>query len=109
MKGAPGTRNALTVRVRVGLARSQAKWRRGRGRAAQGGKPGRACSAMDRSRPKSWVLDSGSRMSFCSRDPRLPPTQYSRISHRWLVVSYLRRPNNLSPDDQPRCHSSHDL
>ena len=45
---------------------------------------------MDRSRPKSWVLDSGSRMSFCSRDPRLPPTQYSRISHRWLVVSYLQ-------------------
>jgi len=58
--------------------------------AAQGGEPGRACSAMERSRPKSWVLDSGRRMSFCSRDPRFPPTQYSRISHRWLVVSYLQ-------------------
>lgn len=25
-----------------------------------------------------------------SRDMRSPPTQYSRISHRWLLVSYLR-------------------
>ena len=30
----------------------------------------RACSAIDRSRPKSWVLDSGRRMSFCKQRAR---------------------------------------
>jgi hypothetical protein len=51
----------------------------------------RYCSATTMSRAKSWTDVSGSRTSARSRLIRSPPTQYSRISHRWLVVSYLGR------------------
>lgn len=47
------------------------------------------CSATTMSRPKSCMLLSGSLTSWRSSDIRSPPTQYSRMSHRWLVVSYL--------------------
>lgn len=46
--------------------------------------------AIARSRPKSWMLASGRRMSRCNRLIRSPPTQYSNINQRWFVDSYLR-------------------
>lgn len=50
----------------------------------------RTCSATTMSLPKSCMLLSGSRTSWRSSDIKSPPTQYSKISQRWLVVSYLR-------------------
>eukprot|EP00955_Chlamydomonas_euryale_P061896 358229-Chlamydomonas_euryale.AAC.1 len=47
------------------------------------------CRATTRSRAKSCTDASGSFTSWRSSDSRSPPTQYSRISHRWFVVSYL--------------------
>ena len=41
---------------------------------------------------------SGRRMSWRSSDMRSPPTQYSRMSHRWLLVSYLQ------PQEMPGLH-----
>ena len=47
------------------------------------------CIATTRSRAKSCTEVSGSFTSCRNRLSRSPPTQYSRMSHRWLVVSYL--------------------
>lgn len=50
----------------------------------------RYCSEITRSLPKSWMEASGSRMSWRRRDIKSPPTQYSKMSHKWLLVSYLQ-------------------
>ena len=51
----------------------------------------KCCIAASRSRPKSCTDDSGKFISFWRRLFRSPPTQYSKMSQRWLFVSYLRK------------------
>ena len=50
----------------------------------------RCCVAASRSRPRSCTLSIGKHRSCWSKLFKSPPTQYSRMSHRWLCVSYLR-------------------
>ncbi len=67
----------------------------------------RNCSAVTRSRAKSCTELSGRRTSCLSRDMRSPPTQYSRMSHRWLVVSYLEGQRRvLAAARAPRPHAT---